>query len=73
MKTPRAVMSVVIVEADAERNVIVLEADEDVLSAIRDLEMGIVRFDKQRGKHVLTVSQRFSFQEVRDWLLEQAA
>ncbi len=73
MKTPRAVRSVVIIEADADNHLIVLEADEDVFNAIRNLEMGVVRFDKQRGKHVLTVSQRFSFSEVRDWLLEQAA
>ena len=73
MKTPKAVKTVVIVESDADAKQIVLEADQDVIDAIRDLEMGVVRLDRQRGQHVLRVSERFSFYEVLGWLKEQAA
>jgi len=70
---PKAIKTLVVLAVDAQARTIDLEADPDVIDIIRQNGMGSIRADPERGVQVLTVSERFSFQEVRDWLLEQAA
>jgi hypothetical protein len=73
MKTPQAKKAVVIVKANPKKGVIAFQADEEVVELIRQAGMGSVRLDADSGNQILRVSERFSFNEVHDWLKEQAA
>lgn len=71
--TPKPVKSVVVIDVNKQTNRIRFVAVEETVEAIKRNAYGSVRYDDETGEYELAVSPLYAFEDVADWLEEQAA